>query len=129
MFFQAWVSPRNQRNAIESISACSGTDLDILKTGFDVPCELKVSSTIIHMIHILWSIIVGFIAGLIARGIMHTHLGFIGTTLLGIAGSIVGGLIARIFSRPSEGSKFHPAGFIMSIVGAIVVLFLVRLMG
>lgn len=78
------------------------------------------------MIHILWSIIVGFIVGLIAGAIMHTHLGFLGTTLLGIAGSIVGGLIARIFSRPPEGSKFHPAGFIMSIIGAIVIIFLVR---
>jgi uncharacterized membrane protein YeaQ/YmgE (transglycosylase-associated protein family) len=79
------------------------------------------------MIHILWSIIVGFIVGLIAAAIMHTHLGFIGTTLLGIAGSVIGGLIARLFSRPPEGSKFHPAGFIMSIIGAIVLVFLVRL--
>ncbi len=79
------------------------------------------------MIHILWSIIVGFVVGLIAAAIMHTHLGFIGTTLLGIAGSIVGGLIARLFSRPPEGSKFHPAGFILSIIGAIVLVFLVRL--
>jgi uncharacterized membrane protein YeaQ/YmgE (transglycosylase-associated protein family) len=79
------------------------------------------------MIHILWSIVVGFIVGLIASAVMHTHLGFLGTTLLGIAGSIIGGLIARIFSRPPEGSKFHPAGFIMSIIGAIVLVFLVRL--
>jgi uncharacterized membrane protein YeaQ/YmgE (transglycosylase-associated protein family) len=79
------------------------------------------------MIHILWSIIVGFIVGLIAAAIMHTHLGFIGTTLLGIAGSVIGGLIARLFSRPPEGSKFHPAGFIMSIIGAIVLVFLVRM--
>ena len=89
--------------------------------------SLSVSSHYFYMIHILWSIIVGFIVGLIASAIMHTHLGFIGTTLLGIAGSIIGGLIARLFSRPPEGSKFHPAGFIMSIVGAIVLVFLVRL--
>ena len=79
------------------------------------------------MLHILWSIIVGFIVGLIASAIMHTHLGFIGTTLLGIVGSVIGGLIARLFSRPPEGSRFHPAGFLMSIVGAIVVVFLVRM--
>jgi uncharacterized membrane protein YeaQ/YmgE (transglycosylase-associated protein family) len=81
------------------------------------------------MLHILWSIIVGFIVGLLASAIMHTHLGLVGTTLLGIVGSVVGGLIARLFSRPPEGSKFHPAGFLMSIVGAIVVVFLVRLVG
>ena len=81
------------------------------------------------MLHILWSIIVGFVVGLIASAIMHTHMGFIGTTLLSIIGSVVGGLLARLFSRPPEGSRFHPAGFLMSIIGAIVVVFLVRLVG
>ena len=81
------------------------------------------------MFHIIWSIIVGFIVGLIASAMMHTHMGFIGTTLLGIVGSVIGGLIARLFSKPPAGSKFHPAGFVMSIVGAIVLVFLTRLMG
>jgi uncharacterized membrane protein YeaQ/YmgE (transglycosylase-associated protein family) len=84
---------------------------------------------LVSRLHVVWSIIVGFIVGLIASAIMHTHLGFIGTTLLGIAGSVIGGLIARLFSRPEEGSKFHPAGFLMSLVGAIVVVFLARLIG
>ena len=52
------------------------------------------------------------------------HLGFIMTTLLGIAGSIVGGLIGRLFSKPEPGSAFHPAGLIMSIIGAIILLFI-----
>jgi uncharacterized membrane protein YeaQ/YmgE (transglycosylase-associated protein family) len=76
------------------------------------------------MLHILWSIILGFIAGAIAGLIMHTHMGFIMTTLLGIVGSVVGGLIARLFSKPAEGSTFHPAGLILSIIGAIIVLFI-----
>ena len=63
-------------------------------------------------------IVVGFIVGLIASAIMHTHMGFIGTTVLGILGSVIGGLIARLFSRPAEGSRLHPAGFLMSIIGA-----------
>jgi uncharacterized membrane protein YeaQ/YmgE (transglycosylase-associated protein family) len=77
------------------------------------------------MLHIIWSIIVGFIIGLIARAIMPgaQQLGFIMTTLLGIGGSIVGGLIGRMFSRPEPGAAFHPAGFIMSIVGALILLF------
>jgi uncharacterized membrane protein YeaQ/YmgE (transglycosylase-associated protein family) len=79
------------------------------------------------MLHIVWSILVGFTVGLIAKAIMHTHLSFIETTLLGIVGSVIGGLIARLFSRPSEGSKLHPAGFLMSIIGAIVLIFLARL--
>jgi uncharacterized membrane protein YeaQ/YmgE (transglycosylase-associated protein family) len=78
------------------------------------------------MLHIIWYIIVGFIVGWIARAIMPgaQHLGFIMTTLLGIAGSIVGGFIGRLFSKPEPGSTFHPAGFIMSIIGAIILLFI-----
>ena len=77
------------------------------------------------MLHIIWSIIVGFIIGLIARAIMPgaQGLGFIMTTLLGVGGSIVGGLIGRMFSRPEPGASFHPAGFIMSIIGALILLF------
>ena len=78
------------------------------------------------MLHIIWSIILGFIVGLIARAIMPgiQHLSFIMTTLLGIGGSIIGGLIARLFSKPAPGSSFHPAGFIMSIIGALILLFI-----
>ena len=78
------------------------------------------------MLHIIWSIIVGFIVGLIARAIMPgiQHLTFIMTTLLGIGGSIIGGVIARLFSRPAPGSSFHAAGFIMSIIGALILLFI-----
>ena len=77
------------------------------------------------MLHIIWYIIVGFLIGLIARAIMPgaQHLGLILTTLLGIGGSIVGGLIGRLFSKPEPGSTFHPAGFIMSIIGAIILPF------
>jgi len=77
------------------------------------------------MLHIIWSIIVGFVVGLIANFLMGAHMGFIETTLLGIVGSVVGGLIARIFSKPADGSFFHPAGFILSIIGAMIVVFLV----
>ncbi len=77
------------------------------------------------MLHILWSIILGFIAGFVAKHLMGTHMGFIATTLLGIVGSIVGGLIARLFSKPAPGQVIHPAGLILSIVGAIVTLWVV----
>jgi uncharacterized membrane protein YeaQ/YmgE (transglycosylase-associated protein family) len=78
------------------------------------------------MLHIIWSIIIGFIIGLIARAVMPgaQNLGFIATTLVGIVGSIVGGFIARLFSKPKEGQPVHPAGLIMSIIGAMVVLFI-----
>jgi uncharacterized membrane protein YeaQ/YmgE (transglycosylase-associated protein family) len=77
------------------------------------------------MIHIIWSIIVGFIIGFIAKHIYPEagHLGFWLTAGLGIAGSIVGGLVGRLFSKPQPGSPFHPAGFIMSIIGAFILLY------
>ena len=78
------------------------------------------------MFHIIWSIIVGFFIGLIARALMPgvQSMGFIETALVGIVGSIVGGLIARLFSKPADGAYFHPAGFLMSIIGALIVLYL-----
>lgn len=83
------------------------------------------------MLHILWSIIVGFFVGLIARALLPgaDHMGFLATTLLGILGSIIGGLLGRLISKPPEGSKFHPAGFLMSLVGAIVLLLIWRRIG
>lgn len=80
------------------------------------------------MFHIIWSIIVGFIVGVIARWIVPgaEHYGFIMTTVVGIVGSIIGGFIATLFSKPAPGSKFHPAGFLMSIVGACILVYLLR---
>jgi uncharacterized membrane protein YeaQ/YmgE (transglycosylase-associated protein family) len=77
------------------------------------------------MLHVIWSILVGFIIGLIARALMPgaQHMGFIVTSLVGIGGSFVGGLIARIFSKPADGALFHPAGFFLSIIGAMIVLY------
>ena len=78
------------------------------------------------MLHVIWYIIVGFFAGLIAKWIMHSPANVIETILLGIVGSIIGGLVARLFSKPASGAPFHPAGFILSIIGAIVFLYIVR---
>jgi len=80
------------------------------------------------MLHIIWFIIVGFVVGLIGRALVPgaDQMGFIATTALGIVGSVIGGLIGNVISKPAPGSKFHPAGFIMSIVGAIILLVLLR---
>ncbi len=78
------------------------------------------------MLHIIWSIIIGFVIGLLARAIMPgaQHLGLIMTTVVGVVGALLGGLIARMFSKPQPGTPFHPAGILMSVVGALIVLFL-----
>jgi uncharacterized membrane protein YeaQ/YmgE (transglycosylase-associated protein family) len=81
------------------------------------------------MFHILWMIIVGAIAGYLARWFMPgiDAMGFWMTVGLGIVGSFVGGFISRIFSRPADGSMFHPAGILMSIIGAVLVLWIARM--
>jgi uncharacterized membrane protein YeaQ/YmgE (transglycosylase-associated protein family) len=84
----------------------------------------------IAMLHIIWSILVGFVVGLIARALVPGAdvMGFWMTAGLGIAGSIAGGLLGRLVSKPKDGAMFHPAGFFMSLVGAIVLLVVWRMM-
>ncbi len=76
------------------------------------------------MLHIIWSIIIGAIVGGIAEFLVpgQQHLGFWKAALLGIIGSIVGGLIGRLFSKPAPGASFHPAGFLMSLICSVALL-------
>jgi uncharacterized membrane protein YeaQ/YmgE (transglycosylase-associated protein family) len=76
------------------------------------------------MFHLIWYLIVGLIAGVVAKSVMHMHLTLMWTIILGIIGSLVGGCVTHMFSRPREGAQFHPAGIIFSILGAILVLFI-----
>ena len=77
------------------------------------------------MLHYLWMFIVGIVVGALARFVMlgAEHMGIILTGILGIVGSYVGGLITRVFSKPPEGALVHPAGLIMSVIGALIVLY------
>ena len=80
------------------------------------------------MFHLIWFVIVGFFVGLIARAVVPgaDHMGFIATTVVGIVGSVIGGFIGTLVKKPDPGSKFHPAGFLLSIVGAIILLWALR---
>ena len=77
------------------------------------------------MFHLLWMFLVGLVVGAIARFIMPgtESIGILMTAVLGIAGSFVGGFIARIFSKPADGALLHPAGILLSIVGAVILLY------
>jgi uncharacterized membrane protein YeaQ/YmgE (transglycosylase-associated protein family) len=72
---------------------------------------------------ILWTIIIGFVAGLIAKflhpGNKNEPSGFILTTLLGIAGAFVATFLGQAVGWYKAGEG---AGFIGAIVGAIIVL-------
>ena len=76
------------------------------------------------MLHLIWMFIIGLVVGAIARWIMPgtENMGIFMTALLGIAGSFVGGFIARIFSKPADGAMVHPAGIILSVIGALLLL-------
>lgn len=73
---------------------------------------------------ILWIILIGFVAGLVARLIMpgpNKPMGFVVTTVLGIAGAFLSTFIGQAVGwyRPDQG-----AGFVGAAIGAIVVLFI-----
>jgi uncharacterized membrane protein YeaQ/YmgE (transglycosylase-associated protein family) len=75
--------------------------------------------------------IVGIVVGLIARWIMPgaQTMGLLMTGIVGIAGSFIGGFIARLFSKPADGAIVHPAGIILSVVGALILLFVLQKAG
>ena len=75
------------------------------------------------MLHLIWYIFVGFLVGCVAKALMHTHLSITWTVVLGIVGSIIGGAVTHLFYPPSAGGKFHLGGLIVSIVGALLVLY------
>lgn len=75
----------------------------------------------------VWMAIIGLIVGVLAKLIMpgKDPGGFIITILLGIAGSFVGTFIGRALGMYQPGQA---AGFIMSVIGAIILLALYRLL-
>lgn len=75
---------------------------------------------------LLWTFIIGLVVGLVAKLLMpgRDPGGFIITALLGIAGAYVAYFIGRAVGWYTEGD---PAGFIASVVGAIILLALYRM--
>ncbi len=72
---------------------------------------------------------IGFVAGLLARALVSgpSPTGLIGTTVLGVVGSLVGGFLGRvIFDKDPGSGLFQTSGFIGSLVGAIIVLLVYR---
>ena len=76
----------------------------------------------------VWMAIVGLIVGIIARYIYPgaVHLGWIASILLGIGGSFLAGTIGGLIHRPAGDNAIHPAGFVYSIIGALLIIFVAR---
>jgi uncharacterized membrane protein YeaQ/YmgE (transglycosylase-associated protein family) len=77
-------------------------------------------------VQFLWSLIIGLVVGAVAKLLMpgKDPGGIIITIILGVAGSFIGTFIGRALGLYGEGRS---AGFIMSVIGAMVLLFIYRL--
>ena len=75
------------------------------------------------MFHLIWYVRVGLVAGVIAKSVMHVHMTIFWTIVLGILGSVIGGAVTHMFSRPTN-ERYHPAGLIFSTLGAILLLYI-----
>jgi len=76
---------------------------------------------------IIWIIVVGFVAGIIARMLSpgpNNPSGFILTTLLGIAGAFLATFIGQKLGYYAEGPDAQGASFVAATIGALVVLFI-----
>lgn len=71
----------------------------------------------------IWMIIVGLVAGLLARAIKpgNDAMGWIMTIVLGIVGAMLGGFVAGLVGIDADGGF---TGLIFSVIGAIILLFL-----
>lgn len=78
------------------------------------------------MMHWIWTILIGFVAGLIAKAITPGSgpSGFWLTAILGIAGAIAATFIGQMLGWYAEGQA---AGFIASIIGAVLLLVIYHL--
>ena len=75
--------------------------------------------------HFLWMLVIGLIVGALAKLVMpgRDPGGIIVTMLLGLAGSVVAGVLGRAVGWYREG---QPASFIASIIGAVILLAIYR---
>jgi uncharacterized membrane protein YeaQ/YmgE (transglycosylase-associated protein family) len=73
-------------------------------------------------------LIVGLFVGVLARFFYPgaVHLGLLASAILGVAGSFVAGLVAQMAHPATARQPFHPAGFVYSILGAMLLIFLAR---
>ncbi len=78
------------------------------------------------MLHILWILIIGLVIGAVAKLLMpgKDPGGIIITMLLGVAGSFIATYLGQAFGWYRDGSS---AGFIMSVIGAMILLLIYRL--
>lgn len=77
------------------------------------------------MFSLLWTVVIGLVIGIVARFVLpgRDPMGLLMTAVLGIAGSFVGTYVGRMLF----GGRHYSAGFIMSVAGAVLLLWLYRM--
>jgi uncharacterized membrane protein YeaQ/YmgE (transglycosylase-associated protein family) len=83
------------------------------------------------MMHYLWMGIVGLVTGAIAAFLIpgKENIPFWGIMIIGILGSYVGGFIGNMIFKPKAGeTMLSPGGWVMSILGAIILLVGIRML-
>jgi uncharacterized membrane protein YeaQ/YmgE (transglycosylase-associated protein family) len=75
---------------------------------------------------IIWTILIGFVVGIVAKFLMpgRDPAGFIITVIIGIVGSVIATYLGRFMGFYQVGES---AGFIAAVIGAIILLFIYRL--
>lgn len=78
------------------------------------------------MLHLLWTLIIGFVIGLLARALHpgNDKMGIILTTILGIAGAFLANFVGQAMHWYAPGQV---AGLIAAVIGAVVLLVVVGL--
>jgi uncharacterized membrane protein YeaQ/YmgE (transglycosylase-associated protein family) len=79
----------------------------------------------------IWLFIIGIFVGIIAKFIIPVsgHIPWYMLGVIGVIGSFLGGFIARLFSSKPSGPLLQPAGFFLSILGAVILLFVYEYSG
>ncbi len=83
------------------------------------------------IVYLISLLLVGFVIGVLARFLLpgRDPMGCLGTAVLGITGSLLGGLLAdTFFGEPGRDVVLRPAGLIGSVLGAMLLLILLRLL-
>lgn len=76
------------------------------------------------MLSLLWLLLIGLLAGLLARLVVpgRDSMSLLATLVVGVAGSLVGGLLLGLVTGGLRDRGFGPAGLIGSVIGAVIVL-------
>jgi uncharacterized membrane protein YeaQ/YmgE (transglycosylase-associated protein family) len=80
------------------------------------------------MVSLLWLLLIGLIAGLLARAIVPgpDPMAWWQTILLGVVGSFVGGFIGSLFGD-GDITDINSSGIVLSVIGAVVALIVYRM--